>query len=210
MNQKSINGLYAITPDEPSAELLLEKVRQAIAGGARTIQYRNKFADQVTRLWQAEALAAFTKSRDVVFIVNDSVELARVTDADGIHLGKEDSDVATAREALGDKLIGVSCYNDLDRAIEAEKAGADYVAFGSAFPSATKPNAVHAPLDLYRQAMRKLSIPVVAIGGVTPNNAKALIDAGVDAVAVISDLFEANDIRARAELFSRLFHKTTQ
>ncbi|HVK54098.1 MAG TPA: thiamine phosphate synthase [Burkholderiales bacterium] len=210
MNQKSINGLYAITPEEPSAELLLEKVRQAIAGGARTLQYRNKSADQVTRLWQAEALAAFAKSKDVVFIVNDSVELARVTDADGIHLGKEDSDVASAREALGDKLIGVSCYNDLDRAIEAEKAGADYVAFGAAFPSATKPNAVHAPLDLYRQAMRKLSIPVVAIGGITPNNAKALIDAGVDAVAVISDLFEANDIRARAELFSRLFHKTTQ
>lgn len=210
MNQKSINGLYAITPEEPSAELLLEKVRQAIAGGARTIQYRNKLADQVTRLWQAEALAAFAKSKDVVFIINDSVELARVTDADGIHLGKEDSDVASAREALGDKLIGVSCYNDLDRAIEAEKAGADYVAFGAAFPSATKPNAVHAPLELYQLAMRKLSIPVVAIGGITPNNAKALIDAGVDAVAVISNLFDANDIRARAESFSRLFYKTTQ
>jgi thiamine-phosphate pyrophosphorylase len=205
---KRISGLYAVTPDEPSTELLLEKVRQAIVGGARIIQYRNKSADQVTRLWQADALAALTRSQDVVFIVNDSIELARATNADGVHLGKDDGDVAAFRAVLPDKLIGVSCYAELDRAIAAEKAGADYVAFGAAFPSSTKPDAVRAPLELYRQAARRLSIPVVAIGGINVHNAKELIDAGVDAVAILSGLFDADDIRANAECISGFFRKT--
>lgn len=201
-------GLYAITPDALSTELLLEKVRLAIDGGARVVQYRNKTADQVTRLWQADALASMLKARDVLFIVNDSVELARAVKADGVHLGQADGDIATARAALPDKLIGVSCYNDLDRAIAAEKAGADYVAFGAAFPSATKPHAVRVPLALYREAARKLTIPVVAIGGINLHNAREMVDAGVAAIAVVSALFDADDIAATARHFSDLFQKT--
>lgn len=205
MNKKKIKGLYAITPDGLSTELLLEKVRDAIAGGARIIQYRNKSDDMANRLWQADALAALAKAQDAVFIINDSIDLAWSTNADGVHLGKDDDDVAAARRRLPYKLVGVSCYGDLERAIEAEKAGADYVAFGSAFPSSTKPNAPAVPLELYQEAVRRLSIPVVAIGGINVDNAKQVIDTGVDAIAVISGLFETDNIRARAECFSQLF-----
>ncbi|MES2353758.1 MAG: thiamine phosphate synthase [Pseudomonadota bacterium] len=205
MKKKKIKGLYAITPDGLSTELLLEKVREVIAGGARIIQYRNKSDDIAHRLWQADALAALAKAQDAVFIINDSIDLAWSTNADGVHLGKDDSDVAAARRRLPYKLIGVSCYGDLERAIEAEKLGADYVAFGSAFSSSTKPNASPVPLELYQEAVRRLSIPIVAIGGIKIDNAKQVIDTGVDAIAVISGLFEADNIRARAECFSQLF-----
>src|SRR5262245_41836 len=119
--KKKISGLYAITPEESSTELLLEKVREAIAGGARIVQYRNKCGDEVTRLWQVDALAALARSQDALLIVNDSIELARATNADGVHIGKDDGDVATTRALLPEKLIGVSCYADLNRAISAEK-----------------------------------------------------------------------------------------
>jgi len=207
MNKK-VKGLYAITPEVSSTEQLLEKIRQAMAGGARIIQYRNKSADQFTRLWQADALRSLTKAQDALFIINDSIELARATNADGVHLGKDDDDIATARKILPDRLIGISCYNDLDRALQAEKAGADYVAFGAAFPSPTKPDAVDAPLTLYRQASKLLSIPIVAIGGITIHNARELIDAGVDSIAVVSGLFDSEDVHATAKHFSALFQKT--
>jgi thiamine-phosphate pyrophosphorylase len=202
-----LSGLYTITPDESSTEVLMEKVRQAIAGGAQAIQYRNKTADQVTRLWQADALASLTRVQGVLFIVNDSVELARAVSADGVHLGKDDGDIAAARATLGDKLIGVSCYDNLERARAAERAGADYVAFGAAFLSSTKPDAVHAPIPLYQQAIRELSLPIVAIGGINAENACTLLNAGVDAIAVVSGLFDADDITARAAYFSDLFRK---
>lgn len=202
-----ISGLYAVTPDEELTESLLEKVRLAISGGAKIVQYRNKGENEVTKLWQASALASMTKSHDVTFIVNDSVALARSANADGVHLGKGDVDIATARKALPNKLIGVSCYNDIDLAVAAEKAGADYVAFGAAFTSTTKPDAVYAALDLYKAAKQTLSIPVVAIGGITITNAHTLVQAGVDAIAMISGLFDTPDIRTTAEYFSNLFKK---
>ncbi|MBA2689214.1 MAG: thiamine phosphate synthase [Burkholderiales bacterium] len=205
-----VSGLYAVTPDEAATEALLEKVRRAIAGGAGIIQYRGKNVDPVTRLSQAEALASLTRAQQTLFIVNDCAELAGRVGAGGVHLGRDDGDVAVARAVLPGKIIGVSCYADLARAIEAEKAGADYVAFGAAFASATKPGAAPAPLSLYREAKRRLRIPVVAIGGIDLKNAEQLIAAGVDAVAVISALFNANDITAAAKGFSDLFKKARQ
>lgn len=210
MTRPRLSGLYAITPDEPSTEVLLEKVRRAIAGGARAVQYRNKAVDPVTRLLQAEALASLTRTQDVLFIVNDSVELALAVGADGVHLGKDDDTIVSARAVLGNKIVGVSCYADLDRARSAQRGCADYVAFGAAFPSPTKPNAVHAPIPLYLQAMRELSLPIVAIGGITVDNAHALVDTGVDAIAMVSGLFDADDVTATAAYFSELFRKARQ
>jgi thiamine-phosphate pyrophosphorylase len=141
-----------------------------------------------------------------MLIVNDSVALAREVAADGVHLGREDGDVAAARRALGPAaVIGVSCYDELQRARDARAAGADYVAFGSFFPSPTKPGAVRASLDLLRQARRELDLALVAIGGIGAQNAAGLIDAGADALAVVSALFDATDVEAQARRISRLF-----
>lgn len=206
---KRISGLYAITPDEPSLAVLLEKTRQVIAGGVRIIQYRNKSASPATRLKHALALAALARQHDVVFIVNDTPALALAINADGMHQGKNDGDLSAARTLLPQRIIGVSCYSDLSRALAAERAGADYVAFGSAFSSLTKPGAAQAPLALYREAVRKLCIPVVAIGGINTDNARALLDVGVAAVAVLSALFNADDITAKAREFCGLFEKVS-
>jgi thiamine-phosphate pyrophosphorylase len=206
MNRK-ISGLYAVTPDQTSTELLLEKVRLAISGGASAVQYRNKRAPAPLQLRQAEALASLTRTSGALFIVNDSIELARAVDADGVHLGRDDGDIASARAQLPDKIIGISCYNELQRAELAARQGADYVAFGAAFPSSTKPNGTRAPLALYRQAAGRLAIPVVAIGGIDAHNARELVDAGVAAVAVISALFDAEDVAAAAREISSPFRK---
>ncbi len=203
----SLNGLYAVTPDGLTTEMLLEKVGQAIVGGASIVQYRNKSSPPGERLLQAAALAALARQQHALFIVNDSMELALQTDADGVHLGRDDGDVAATRSRLPNRLIGVSCYDSLERADAAVAAGADYVAFGAAYPSASKPAAVRAPLSLYREARRRLPVPIVAIGGIDPANAGALIEAGVDAVAVISALFDADDITATARCFAGLFQQ---
>lgn len=201
----SIAGLYAITPDWDDTARLIVAVRAAIAGGARVVQYRNKKADAARRLEQALALAATCTRDGATFIVNDDVELAQDVDADGVHLGAADGDLARARRRLGrGKRIGASCYDRIDLAHAALAAGADHVAFGSAFASPTKPSAVRAPHSLYTAA-RALGVPVVAIGGITHTNASGVIAAGAHAVAVISDLFDAPDIRARAVQFSSLF-----
>jgi thiamine-phosphate pyrophosphorylase len=204
-NHQTIRGLYAVTPDQLMAEDTFGKIRMAIAGGARVVQYRDKTATPATRLVHALALRAVVKKAGALFIVNDSIELAVATDADGVHLGKDDIDPQAARMRLPGKLLGVSCYKDVARAIDAENCGADYVSFGAVFPSPTKPDAVHAPLALFHEAKRKLSIPVVAIGGITVANAGAVIAAGASAIAVISGLFDTDDIRARAADLSAHF-----
>jgi thiamine-phosphate pyrophosphorylase len=206
---RPVRGLYAITPDEESTERLLDMVRLAIEGGAAMIQYRNKRATHAQQLWQAQALRSLTAAYNAVLIINDEVEVARASDADGVHLGRADGSIAAARTLLPGKLIGVSCYGDIELARAAQLAGADYVAFGAVFASPTKPEAVHAPLSLFRAAKRVLRIPVVAIGGITPGNAASLLETGVDAVAVISALFAAGDIRATARDFSRLFEESS-
>lgn len=205
---KGICGLYAVTPDEPDTGLLAAKVRAALAGGARLVQYRNKTAAAALRLEQARALLAVCRQHAAPLIINDHLDLAMEIDADGLHLGGGDGSVAAARAKLGPrKLIGASCYNMLQKAIAAEREGADYVAFGSFFASGVKPGAVHASLELLREAKRRLSVPVVAIGGITLANAPQLIAAGADSVAVISALFAAPDVRLAAQQFNILFGK---
>lgn len=200
-----IKGLYAITPDEPATEELLCKVRLALLGGARVLQYRNKAADAVLRLEQARALRDLTYEFSVPLIINDEAVLAQRINADGVHLGGEDGSVIAAREVLGSgKLIGVSCYNRMALAHEAVRQGVDYVAFGSFFASTVKPGAVAASPDLLRQARREIAVPLVAIGGITVHNAAQLLEAGADALAVISAVFSATDIQDAARQFSRL------
>lgn len=180
---------------------MLEKVREALEGGIALLQYRRKQAGHPD---EAGELAELAKRYRVPFIVNDDLELARRVDADGLHLGRDDGDLAAARRALPGKLLGASCYDRLDLAQRAVASGADYVAFGSVFASATKPGAVRAPLSLLA-AGRALGVPVCAIGGISLRNAPLAIAAGAALVAVISDLFDAPDVRARAREYRRLF-----
>jgi len=199
-----LRGLYAITPEGLAQEGLVASVARALAGGARLLQYRSKDKDPRRRAEAAHALAALCRSHGALFIVNDDVELALAVGADGAHLGREDGDLAAARARLDGKLLGASCYDRISLAQAAIAAGADYVAFGSVFASPTKPAAVRAPLSLFAQA-RALGVPLCAIGGVTAENASLLIRAGADLLAVVSDLFDARDIAARARVYTRLF-----
>ena len=206
--RKPIRGLYAITPDLVDTPLLLCKVRAALQGGAQTLQYRNKSADSTLRLQQAQALRQLTREFDATFIVNDDAQLAARVDADGVHLGGDDGSLEAARDMLGDaKIIGVSCYNRESLALAAVRAGADYVAFGAFFPSGVKPQAVRAEPQLLAWARGELALPVVAIGGITAQNGAALIAAGADALAVISAVFDAEDICSSAQEFSTLFSR---
>jgi len=201
-----IAGLYALTPDLLDSDELLARVAAAIAGGARAIQYRNKLASPPLRRAQALVLRDLCAAHDVGFIVNDDVDLAYAVDADGVHLGRDDAPIARARRRLGQgAIIGASCYDSLDRGTAAYTAGADYVAFGSFYPSSIKPTAVRAKPSLLSAAKARLSIPVVAIGGITPGNAAPLLAAGADALAVISAVFEAPDVEAAARAFVDIF-----
>lgn len=196
-------GLYAIT-DGPRTDLL-EVAARALAGGARILQYRDKTPDAARRQTEAAALKRLCDAHAVPLIVNDDFALASAVGAAGVHLGRDDGDVAAARAALGRAaVIGVSCYASLELARAAVAAGADYVAFGACFPSPTKPQAVLAPPDLLRQSAA-LGVPRVAIGGITPDNAHSLIEAGADFLAVISAVFGASDVRAAAQRFACLY-----
>lgn len=201
-----IHGLYAVTPETTDTSGLRRKVGDAIAGGARVVQYRNKTAGRSLRQEQVHALHTLCRANTIPLIVNDDIELAHDVSAEGVHLGRDDLPISTARALLGpDVLIGVSCYDDLELALDAERAGASYVAFGSFYPSAVKPGAVRAPVELLTRARKALRLPIVAIGGITADNAGQLIAAGADAVAVISALFESDDPCATAQTFSRVF-----
>jgi thiamine-phosphate pyrophosphorylase len=189
-----------------ATQALLPAVEQALRGGARLIQYRDKSKEGERRRRDGQALAALCRRFSVPFLVNDDVDLAAVVEADGVHLGRDDPAIEGARARLGKSaLIGVSCYNELTRALDAERRGADYVAFGSFFPSPTKPGAVRASLELLKQAHAKLRVPIVAIGGITPENGASLIAAGADLLAVIDGVFNQTDIRAAAARYAQLF-----
>lgn len=202
-----LRGLYAVTDRELARDRPLPAmVRDALAGGARLVQYRDKTTDHERRLAEARSLVALCRAAGALLIVNDDVELAVACNADGVHVGRDDAAVAAARERLGtDRLIGVSCYDRYDLAVAAQKAGADYVAFGSLFPSGTKPGAVRADASLLERARRELDLPVVAIGGITPENGGALVRAGADMLAVITAVFGAADVRTAAAALARLF-----
>ncbi|SDH50948.1 thiamine phosphate synthase [Nitrosomonas sp. Nm132] len=206
-----INGLYAITPDIADTVQLCAMTQQILLAGVQYVQYRNKIADSILRLHQARALARLCKQHNVFFIINDHYDLAIEVDADGVHVGKEDIAICDARNYLGqNKIIGVSCYNQLELALEAERQGADYVAFGAFFHSKTKTNTVRASTDLLSEAKNKLGIPIVAIGGITLANAASLINHGSDSIAVSHGLYGAQNIRSVAKNFTQLFLKTDQ
>jgi len=206
-----IHGLYAIADTRYVLPgLLVEAVEQAIAGGAKWIQYRDKIMNagsQNERRWrQATALKQVCVQHGVRLLINDDVELALQIGADGVHLGRDDCPLGEARTYLGDgAIIGISCYNELARALSAQAQAADYVAFGCFFPSRTKPDAVRASPALLREAKRVLRLPIVAIGGITPENGASLIKAGADALAVIEGVFKQTDIRQAALRYAGLF-----
>ena len=205
----AINGVYAITPDCADTADLLRRARQALVGGISVLQYRNKTASLALCREQALALCQLAREFSVPFIVNDDVLLAAHVGADGVHLGAGDGGVAEARAVLGaNKLIGISCYNRLPAAINAARAGADYVAFGAFYSSPTKPYAVVAGKEILSLARAQLAVPIVAIGGITLSNGAPLVQAGADALAVISALFNAPNICATAQKFSALFPAT--
>lgn len=200
-----VEGLYAVTPDLEDTATLLKQAEAALRGGVSLLQYRNKTASYELKREQASELMWLCEAHGVPFIINDHVLLCVELDADGVHLGGTDGDIAAARRLLGaHKLIGASCYNRLELAESAKAHGADYVAFGACFDSSTKPAAVRAPLDIFGQA-GALGLPTVAIGGVTAENAGLAIEAGADAIAVIGALWGAPDIEQAARHFSNLF-----
>ena len=202
-----IVGLYVIADTQYLDDARLPAaVSEAIIGGARIVQYRDKSHDAEARLVQAREVARLCRQHNVLFLVNDDIELAKQAWASGVHLGREDAAISRAREFLGaGAVIGVSCYNELARAEQAEAQGADYVAFGSFYYSRTKPQAVRANLELLCAAKQKLHIPVVAIGGITPENGVHLLAAGADALAVIESVFGQDDVRGAANRFAKLF-----
>ena len=202
-------GLYLITPDDPDTPSLLARV-DAVLDHAALLQYRNKSASAGLRREQAAALLALCATRGVRLIVNDDLALAQAIGADGVHLGEDDGDARAARVALGaGALIGVSCYDDLQRARAAVAAGADYVAFGAFFPSSTKPNARRAAFDLLRDSAG-FGVPRVAIGGITPDNARSVVAAGADLIAVISGVFDASNPPAAAHAYRACFDPVCQ
>lgn len=201
-----IKGLYAITPDEADTDLLLTKVALALQGGVSVLQYRNKSANHKLKTQQARAILPLCRQFKVPLIINDSVKLCLTLDAEGVHIGSDDGNLAEVRARIGkDKLLGASCYNRLDLALAAQQAGVDYVAFGACFASSTKPNAPVADLSLFELAKAQLSIPTVAIGGITLANAPQVIAAGASSVAVINAIFNADDVKLSAQQFTQLF-----
>ncbi len=203
---QSIYGLYGITPNLTDTAVLLSQTEQILAGGAQLIQYRNKIADKALLRHQANLLLRLCRTYATPMIVNDHLDLATEIDADGVHVGQSDMDIAAARKLIGtDKIIGATCYNKLDLAIRAQSKGADYVAFGAFYPTSTKLNTVTASLDILVQAKKILTIPIVGIGGINLTNTQTLIKNGVDAVAVSYALYQAKDIHKTAETFSRFF-----
>ncbi|MDP1984215.1 MAG: thiamine phosphate synthase [Sulfuritalea sp.] len=204
-----IAGLCAVTVDDPLLPRLSALVKAALDGGAPFVQYRNKVASRPLRRAQAAEMLRICRAAGAKLIINDDVWLAVEIGADGAHLGRGDApggSLTAARDALGPKrVLGVSCYNELACGEEAAAAGADYLAFGSVFPSRTKPAAVLASLELLGEAKRRFGLPVAAIGGITLDNAPQVIAAGADMIAVVSDLFDAMDIKARATAYQQLF-----
>lgn len=206
-----LRGLYVITPDDADGARFLARVSQALesasAGGWAALQYRNKLATGEQRLAQAHALTSLARRIGIPIIINDDVELALQVQADGVHLGREDGGLDAARRRLPGRILGASCHDSLAAARAAVAAGADYVAFGAVYASRTKPAAVRAPLALFRDA-RSLGVPLVAIGGIDAGNADAVIRAGADAIAVISALFDAPQVAARARALANLFNNS--
>lgn len=214
--ERTIKGLYVITPALDSAannaladnqhKKLLSDVEFALLGGASIVQYRDKSQDNGRRLIEASELLGLCSRYGATFIVNDDVDLAAAVRAHGVHLGGDDAPLQEARRRLGRRaIIGASCYNRLDLAVRAQQQGADYVAFGRFFPSRTKPHAVQADTQLLKLAKRQLSLPVVAIGGITAQNGAQLVLAGADMLAVVEAVFSQPDVTAATKQLTQCF-----
>ncbi len=205
-----VAGTYLLTPDVDAAAFSAMRARldAALAAGVSVVQFRNKRVDAAERRAQARALQELAHARGALFIVNDDVDLALEVGADGVHLGRDDGDVATARERLPHGLLGVSCYNDFARAETAAAEGADVIAFGSVFVSGTKPHAVRAPLDLLRRARERFAGQrIVAIGGIDASNIRSVSAAGAHAAALISAVFDAAEPDAAVRRLQNAFHE---
>lgn len=207
MTNQLHNGLYAITDCKNlNTEKLLEKTGKILNAGVVALQYRDKWSENTVREHRATELQKLCRQYDVPFIVNDDLHLAHTLGADGVHLGRDDAVYDEARTVLGSKaIIGLSCYDSLDRAINAEKLGADYIAFGAFFPTQTKSNTTKATTTLLKKARTRLAIPVVAIGGITPDNAGLLVSNGANMLAVISSLYTAAEPGEVVRAFNQLF-----
>lgn len=209
MARTELRGLYVITPERAERARLLADLGAALAGGCRLVQYRDKTSPMPERVARARALRELTRAHGARLLINDDLALCSLVGADGVHLGRDDGNLAAARAILGpERLLGASCYADLAAAERAAAAGADYVAFGAVYASPTKPDAVNAPLDLFSRAKTRFTATPCAIGGITVANAPPLIAAGADLLAVITDLFDAPDIAARAAAYQRLFEES--
>ncbi len=203
-----LRGLYVITDSSllSDDQQLLQGVAAAIDGGARVVQYRDKSSDQQKRLRQSKALLQLCRERHVPLLINDDLSLAATVGADGVHLGRGDVSLQAARAQLGEQaIIGLSCYNQLNLAEQAQCDGADYVAFGRFFSSHTKPQATSVERGLLAQAKQKIQLPIVAIGGITPQNGGALVAAGVEMLAVVHGVFSSPDIQTAAQKYKQLF-----
>jgi len=201
-----LKGLYLVTPDWDYTDRLLAVTEQALQGGAAILQYRHKFASPELRLTQARALQALCKRYAVPFIINDHVALCLALDADGIHVGGTDASVAEVRAQVGqEKIVGASCYGDLQLALNAAQAGASYVAFGGFYPSKVKKYPVTTSPDIINQALQQIALPNVVIGGMTVENARPLTERGTHMVAAISSVYLAEDPTAAAQAFQALF-----
>lgn len=200
------HGLYVVTPDWDDTQKLVDTTELAIQGGASLVQYRHKTASDALRLTQAKALQAVCREHNVPFIVNDYVALAADIDADGVHVGGTDMAVTNARAVMGpDRIVGSSCYGDMERAIAAQKEGASYAAFGGFYPSRVKKYAVTTSPEIIAQAKKIITIPVVVIGGMTPDNVAPLIAQGADMVAAVSGVYMQEDVAEAASLFCDFF-----
>lgn len=199
-------GLYAITQTEgKSPDCIFNEVAAAILGGVSVVQYRDK--NPAAAPYVARELVKICHQNNVPLIVNDDVALAAESKADGIHLGKDDGEIAEARKRLGTAaIIGVSCYNSVERALAAQSVGATYVAFGRFFPSSSKPLAAPADVETLKKAKAVIQIPIVAIGGILPENGSKLLEAGADLLAVIGGIFDNTDPKQSALAYQHLFN----
>ncbi len=205
MNKNNLHGLYAITDPALMQDKLIEKTQLAIKGGINILQYRNKTAPLEQQESEAKMLANMCHENNVLFIINDNVELALKVNADGVHLGQKDTGITQARKQLGkNKIIGVTCHNKIDFAVTAQQQGADYVAFGRFYTSLTKPDAPQAELALLNEARKIISIPLVAIGGITHDTALPLLQNGANMLAVVQGVFAQEDILAATRQFVKI------
>ena len=213
MNSRTLpklRGLYLLTPDEMDTARLVARVAAVLCEKPALLQYRNKLADAALRREQARALLPLCQASHVPLLINDDWQLAADIGAAGAHLGRGDGALAQARRGLGPTaILGASCYDQLDLALKAHEAGATYVAFGAFFESGTKPNARRAPLGLLAQA-RAFGLPTVAIGGITPDNARIVLAAGADLVAVLGAVFEAANPAAATRALVSCFNPDPQ